>query len=262
MAFALITGASGGIGWALARELASRKHDVLLIARSESNLISHCHELHEKFGITAEYLSLDLSIADSALTVRDWLLEKDYGIDILINNAGFGSWGNIKNIEREELNQMMRLNMLTLADLCKVLLPLLEGHPKSFILNVSSTASYQAVPTLATYAATKAFVLFFSRGLRWDLKETTVSVSCLSPGSTSTGFMDRAHMSNDLKDKAEKFNMTPEEVARIGIRGMFAGKAEIIPGLINKVSVALVELMPKSLPERIAGNLYKTKKIN
>ena len=177
--------------------------------------------------------------------------------DVLINNAGFGSWGNIKDISRDELNQMMQLNMLTLADLCKVLIPVLEGQSKAFILNVCSTASYQAIPTLATYAATKAFVLLFTRGLRWDLKGTTISVSCLSPGATSTGFMDRAHMNSSLKEKAEKFEMTPEAVAKIGLRGMFAGKAEIIPGLINSISVKAVELMPKSWTERIAGNLYK-----
>ena len=260
MAFALITGASGGIGLALARELASRKHDVLLLARSENNLKNHCQELREKFGITSDYLALDLSVADSAVAVNDWLQKKNYGIDILINNAGFGSWGNIKDIKREDLNQMMRLNMLTLADLCKILLPLLEANSRAFILNVSSTAAYQAVPTLASYAATKAFVLLFSRGLRWDLKGTTVSVSCLSPGSTSTGFMDRANMGNELKEKAEKVTMTPEAVAKIAVREMFAGKAEIIPGFINLVSVKLVALVPKGLTERIAGNLYKTKK--
>lgn len=260
MAFALITGASGGIGLALARALATRKHDVLLIARSEAALNAHCLELHEKFGVSSDYLAMDLSVPDAALTVKDWLQKKNYGIDILINNAGFGSWGNIKNIDREELNQMMRLNMLTLADLCKILIPILEVNSKAYILNVSSTAAYQAVPTLASYAATKSFVLQFSRGLRWDLKSTSVSVSCLSPGTTSTGFMDRAGMGSELKEKAEKVTMTPEAVAKIAIHQMFAGKAEIIPGLINLISVKLVGLVPKGLTERIAGNLYKTKR--
>jgi short-subunit dehydrogenase len=147
--------------------------------------------------------------------------------------------------------------MLTLAELCKILLPDLEKNKKAFIMNVASTACYQAVPTLTTYAATKAFVLLFSRGLRWELKDGPVSVSCLSPGATSTGFIDRAHM-DFLKDRAEKFSMKPMEVAKIAIKGMFEGKAEIVPGAVNWVSVKLVQLLPKTLTESIAKSLYKT----
>ena len=260
MAFALITGASGGIGLALARELASQKHDVLLIARSEGKLKTCCDEIRSQFQVQADYLTLDLAKIDSALEVAQWLQQKNYTIDILINNAGFGSWGNFKDIPRDELNQMMQLNMLTLADLSKVLIPQLKANAKAYILNIGSTASYQAVPTLATYAATKSFVLLFTRGLRWDLKDTTISVSCISPGTTSTGFMDRAHMNESLKKKAEKVTMTPEAVAKIAIRGMFDGKSEIIPGLINWVSVKMAAILPKSLLESIAGSLYKTGK--
>ena len=259
MAYALVTGASGGIGWALAKELASRKHALLLLARSEENLNKNTQELRQRFGVEADYLAIDLSIPDSALQVRDWLQEKSYDINILINNAGFGSWGAVKELQRNELNQMMQLNMLTLADFCKVLLPNLEKNTHAYILNVSSTASYQAVPTLATYAATKAFVLLFSRGLRWELKGGPVSVSCLSPGATATGFIDRANM-GILKEKAEKFSMKPEQVAKIAINGMLANKAEIIPGFINWSTVKLVQLLPKVLPELIARNLYKTDK--
>ena len=256
MPYALITGASGGIGWALAKELASRKHDVLLVARSEEILKKNCEELRQKFGVNTDYLSLDLSIPDAVLQVSEWLHHKHYGIDMLINNAGFGSWGNLKDIKREELNKMMQLNMLTLADFCKVLLPDLEKNSRAFILNISSTAAYQAVPTLTSYAATKAFVLLFSRGLRWELRGSNVSVSCLSPGATSTGFVDRANMGM-IKERAEKVSMTPEAVARIAIRGLLANKAEIIPGFINWASVKLVPLLPKALPELIAKNLYK-----
>ncbi len=259
MAFALITGASGGIGWSLARELASHKHDVLLLARSEENLEKNAIELQQKFGVSAHYLAIDLSQPNVALIVKDWLAQKNFTIDILINNAGFGSWGGLKDIAREELNQMMQLNMITLADLCKVLIPELEKSQRAYILNVASTASYQAVPTLATYAATKAFVLLFSRGLRWEYKGTSISVSCLSPGATSTGFIDRANMGM-LKEKSEKFSMTPDEVAKIAIRGMFANEAEIIPGLMNWTTAKVVPLLPKSWPEKIAMNLYKTDK--
>lgn len=243
----------------MAKELAARKHDVLLVARSSETLSKNCDELRTKFGIHADFLAIDLSVTDVALNVKKWLTEKNYSIDILINNAGFGSWGNLKDISREELNQMMILNMISLADLCKVLLPELEKNKKAYILNVASTASYQAVPTLATYAATKGFVVLFSRGLRWELKDGPVSVSCVSPGSTDTGFIDRANLAF-IKEKAKKFTTGPEPVAKSAIAGMFAGKAEIVPGLMNWITVKAVGILPKTLPEIIARNLYKTDK--
>jgi short-subunit dehydrogenase len=123
---------------------------------------------------------------------------------------------------------------------------------------VASTASYQAVPTLATYAATKGFVVLFTRGLRMELKGTPISVTCLSPGATSTNFIDRAGMES-MKEKAEKFSMKPEAVAKIAIDGMFKGKAEILPGFVNWISVQLTYFMPKAIPEKIAEGLYKTK---
>jgi len=257
MAYALITGASGGIGWALTKELASRKHDVLLLARSRETLLKNCEEIRQRYGVTADSLAIDLSLPDAAVRVKEWLNEKHYQIDILINNAGFGLWGNLKDIAREELNQMMQLNMSTLADLCKVLLPALEQNKRAYILNVASTASYQAVATLTTYAATKAFVVLFSRGLRWELKGGPVSVSCVCPGTTSTGFIERANM-KFIEKKAEKFTMTAEDVARISVNGMFAGKAEIIPGLLNWTTAKLVGHLPKGLTEKIAKDLYKT----
>ena len=239
------------------KELATRKHDILLLARSEENLKKNCEELRQRHGVAAHYLAIDLSIPDSVIRVSEWLRDQDYPIDILMNNAGYGMWGNVRDLKREELNQMMQLNMLTLADFCKVLLPDLQKNQRAYILNVASTASYQAVPTLSTYAATKAFVVLFSRGLHWELKGSNVSVSCISPGTTSTGFMDRANM-GELKEKAEKITMTAEEVARIAVNGMFKGKPEIIPGLVNWISVKAVGLLPKSLTERIAKCLYET----
>ncbi|MEO6133414.1 MAG: SDR family NAD(P)-dependent oxidoreductase, partial [Saprospiraceae bacterium] len=169
MPYALITGASGGIGWAMAKELASAKHDILLLARSEDQLKSNAEELRQKFGVKADYLAIDLSDADVALKVHSWLLEKNYPIDILINNAGFAIWGKLEDLQRNIVNEMMRLNMLTLADMCKVLLPLLRKNKRAYIMNVASTSAYQAVGTLSNYGATKAFVLLFTRGLHNEL---------------------------------------------------------------------------------------------
>ncbi len=258
MAYALITGGSGGIGLCLARELASRKHNILLVARSEEQLSNICTELKKEFNVKAEFLSLDLSLPDAHIKVKSWIDQNSFSVDILINNAGYGIWNTVENTSLQELTNMMQLNMNTLVNLCYTLLPELRKHPKSFIMNVASTAAYQAVPTLATYAATKSFVVLFTRGLKRELMKSSVSVSCLSPGATSTGFVDRAGM-QVMKERAEKFSMKPEAVAKIGLAGMLNGKAEIIPGFINWLSVKLTYLVPKNLTEKIAEGLYKVK---
>ena len=256
MPYALITGASGGIGFCMAEELAQRKIDVILIARSQDKLSLACEELKKKYGIRAEYLSLDLSKQDAVPTLLDWLKEKSFEVNILINNAGYGIWGTVESTPWNALSNMMQLNMNVVAQLCSGLIPELKKHSQSYIMNVASTASYQAVPTLATYAASKAFVVLFTRGLRLELLGTAISVTCLSPGATSTNFIDRAGMES-MKEKAEKFSMKPNEVAHIAINGMFKKKAEILPGFTNWISVQLTYLIPKGIPEKIAASLYK-----
>ncbi len=257
MAYALITGGSGGIGLCLARELAKQKHDLLLVARSGDQLATLSKQLVSEFGIKANYLSLDLSKPNAHSEVKSWLDKNSYPVDILINNAGYGIWAPVESTSLDDLTNMMQLNMNTLVSLCYTLLPELKKHSKSYILNVASTASYQAVPTLTTYAATKAFVVLFTRGLRRELKKSNISISCLSPGATSTGFVDRAGM-QAMKERADKFSMSPEAVAKIGIKGMFNGKAEIIPGFTNWFSVNLTYFVPKGLTESVAEALYKT----
>jgi uncharacterized protein len=256
MAYALITGASGGIGLCLARELAKRKIDLILVARSSDKLSTICEQLKKEFSIKAEYLSLDLSESNAVSSLVNWINQKSFAVNILINNAGYGIWGTVESTSVDKLNNMMQLNMSVVANLSHAMLPELKKHVKSYILNVASTAAYQAVPTLATYAASKAFVVLFTRGLRMELKGTSVSVTCLSPGATSTNFIDRAGM-EAMKAKAEKFSMKPEAVAQIAIEGMLKGKAEILPGFINWISVQMTYLMPKFIPEKIAAGLYK-----
>jgi hypothetical protein len=254
--YALITGASGGIGYYFAHELAKRRHNLILIARSEDKLQKLANELKEKYSISCNYLPLDLSQPGASTQITSWCKGNQYQINILINNAGYGLFGSFENQSIEQVTNMMQLNMNTLVELCHVFIPQLKSKSKAYILNVASTASYQAVPTLASYAASKAFVVLFTRGLRYELKDTNLSVSCLSPGTTSTNFMDRAGMES-LKERAEKFAMSAEVVAKIGIEGMFKGKAEIIPGFVNWFSATLAGFVPKALTERIAASLYE-----
>jgi len=259
MTYALITGASKGIGKAMAFELAARKYNVLLVSRSANLLSDVGEEIRKRYSVSVDTFPVDLSEADSAAKVRDWCVSKNYNVSILINNAGYGLWGNFENISLVDQMNMMTLNMQALVRLSYEMLPLLRKNSAAYLLNVASTAAYQAVATLSIYAATKSFVLLFTRGLRRELFDSTVSVSCVSPGATSTEFMNRAGMGDQLKEKAKKFEMKPEAVAKIAIRGMFAGKAEIIPGVTNYIAAQLTSLVPKGITEVIAANIYKTK---
>lgn len=253
--YALITGASNGIGKAMAIVLAKKKYNLLLVARSADDLSLLAEQLKEQYQIDVRYLSIDLSGFNSSIEVYKWCSSITSSLSVLINNAGYGLWGDFENLALDEQQNMLRLNINTVVELSHHLLTLLKQERSAYILNISSTAAYQAVPTLALYAASKAFVLSYSRALRYELKDSSISVSCLCPGPTATGFADRAGMSA-LADLADKFNMTSADVAAIGIKGMFNKKAEIIPGFLNKLSAFGAIHLPKSLIERITAKLY------
>ena len=254
--YALITGATKGIGRSFAKILAEKGYNVLLVSRNESELKSVALSLQSDFNVDALYVAIDLSDDAAALKLAQWVDELAIPLSILINNAGYGLWGNFETLNLTEQLNMLNLNLTTVVKLTYLLLPALKKQPVSFILNVSSTAAYQAVPTLALYAASKAFILSFSRALRYELKNSAVSVSCLSPGPTDTGFANRAGM-DSLAHLAEKFNMSPQTVAAIGLKGMFHKKAEIIPGFLNHISTLAARIVPKSWVESITAGIYK-----
>jgi len=256
MNYALITGASKGIGRSIATVLAEKKYNLILVARSTSELQLVSSELITKYGVQVEYIALDLSVPSAPGELFDWVQKNRYDISILINNAGYAVWGEFDTTSLEEQNRMMQVNMQTPVALCHHFLPLLRQQPAAYIMNVASTAAYQAVPTLSTYAGSKAFMLLFTRGIRADLNGTNVSVTCLSPGPVNTNFIDRAGM-QVIKATAEKYGMMPDEVARIAVKGMFAKKSEVIPGALNAATAFFTRLVPKAMVEKIAGNLYK-----
>ena len=152
---------------------------------------------------------------------------------------------------------MMQLNMATLVGMTRIFLPELRTRSKAYILNVASSAAYQAVPGLTLYAATKSFVLAFSRGLHQELSKSAVTVTCVSPGATDTDFPNRAQIGEKGMKAAEKLNMSPAAVASIAVRAMLAGKAEVITGFVNKLGAAMAWLLPKTLVERTAMKIYE-----
>ncbi|PWT71881.1 MAG: NAD(P)-dependent oxidoreductase [Bacteroidetes bacterium] len=257
MTFALITGASKGIGKAIAEQLASRGYNVLLVARSEQLLREVANNISSQFKVQADILSLDLSVPDAPENLYHWCIEKNYPVSILVNNAGYGLSGSFERFSPGENLNMMRVNMIALVHLCQLFLPMLRQQKESYILNIASSAAYQAIPYLSVYSATKAFVLRFSRGLRRELHGSSVSVTVISPGATDTDFVVRAKVGEKGVKTAEKVNMTPQKVAELSVNAMFAGKAELITGFINKVGAFLSWLMPNGVVEKTAMKIYE-----
>lgn len=257
MAFAIITGASKGIGKCIAEELAAKGADVILIARSENVLKELSAKLAADYKINAKYLAIDLAEKGAAQKIVLWCRENKYEVSILVNNAGYGLSGNFEKYAAAAHAEMMQVNMNVPVELCHAFLSVLKANSPSYILNIASSAAYQAVPGLNVYAASKAFVLSFSRGLRQELKGTGVSVTCVCPGSTDTGFIDRAEAKDKARKLAEKVNMTPQSVARTAVSAMFRKKAEVIPGFINKAGAFITWLLPKNVVEKGAMKIYE-----
>ncbi|MEO8853024.1 MAG: SDR family oxidoreductase [Ginsengibacter sp.] len=256
--YALVTGGSKGIGKAIAECLAKKKYNLLLVARSEEILRDVAEEINKEYNVDVKWLALDLSESTAASQVNNWITKNNFQVSILINNAGYGLWGNFHELPLEDQNNMLRLNVFTLVNLTYLMIPALMLQPKAYILNTGSLAGYQAMPTLNLYAASKALVNFFTRALRYELKDTSISVSLLSPGSVRTNFMDRAGLQH-LQKTADKFSMDPEEIAAIAVKGMFHEKKEIMPGFVNRFTAGLVKLMPKSFIENVTASAYKKK---
>lgn len=255
--YAVITGASKGIGKAIAFELAKKHYNLVLVARSENLLKEVKKEIQSKNEVSIETLSLDLSTNEAASKLLAFCESNNLKVSVLVNNAGYGLSGKIDKHSIEDNSNMIQLNVLSLTQITQTFLPILERNAPAYILNVASTASYQAIPGLAIYSATKAFVLSFSRALYHELKSRNIYVTALSPGPTATEFSDRAQISEKGLKAAEKVNMSAEEVAKIGVDALFEKKPEVVTGILNKIGAFGVGLLPKFLAEKIAGSIYE-----
>lgn len=256
MSYALITGASKGIGKAIATSLAKRKYDLVLVARSADLLQQVADELSSTYQVRVVIIPMDLGAPDAAQQVYDHCVRANINISILVNNAGYGLAGKFDSYTWQQHQDMMTVNMNVAVHLIHVFLPMLKAAPQAHILNIVSTTAYQALPGLGMYAATKAFSLSFSRALQFELRNTSVSVTAVSPGSTDTDFVNRADMGPKARKNADKFNMKPEEVAEIAVKAMFNKKVEVIAGFVNKLGAVMAWLLPKRLVEKTAAGFY------
>lgn len=254
--YALVTGGSKGIGKAIALQLASKGGNLLLVARNETELKQAAEEIKNRYGVKVDVLAIDLSLANAAEEVLKWTADNNYAINILVNNAGFGVFGNFADIPLNEQMVMLNVNTSTLVKFCHLFVPSLKAQSEAYILNISSTAAFQALPTLALYAASKSFVLSFSRAINYELKDTSVSVTCVCPGPVETNFADRAGL-GALDKIAKKFNMQPAEVAAIALKAMYRKKTEITPGFTNKIGAFASRILSKRFLEKTAASIYK-----
>jgi uncharacterized protein len=259
MNYAIVTGAAKGIGKAIAAELAKRNYNLLLIDMDDIGLYKTAEEVKKNHNVSVETFTIDLSDEDAVEEIYHRSRRYHDDLTVVVNNAGYGLNGPFADIAYHRHIDNINVNVKAVVGICHRFIPILNKQAKGYLLNVASTTAYQTVPYLNVYASTKAFMLSFTRGLRYELRNTNVSVSALSPGSTDTDFVNRAGMGESILKTARKFNMSPEEVGEIAISGLFKSKAEIVPGFTNKLNAFLPKFFPKSLVERIAGNVYEPK---
>jgi short-subunit dehydrogenase len=249
----LITGASSGIGEVFARRLAARGRNVLLVARSEDKLITLCNEIGRSNSIRAQYVALDLSLPESPARLFEEAEKRGLSIDLLVNNAGFGSFGEFSKADLARELNMIDLNIKALVELTYRFLQPMRELRQGAIINVASTAAFQAVPFMGTYAATKAFVLSFSEALWEENRPFGIRVMALCPGVTDTNFFEAAH---GQKPPA-RTSQTPEEVVETALRGLAHGKSHIVSGWSNRAMIEAERLAPRSLVTRMAGRMMR-----
>ena len=248
MKVTLITGASSGIGEAFARRLAAEKHDLVLVARSEKKLHELCDELMLQYKITAHYVTVDLTAADADQRLFDETEKHGFEIDWLINNAGFGSYGDFSNLDLDHESRMIDLNIRSLTAITHRYLQGMRTRKSGTIINVSSAAGFQPIPFMATYAATKAFVNSFSEAIAEENRLFGIHVMALCPGSTKTNFHAAAKMDRVIQVKGRQ---TAEEVVETALRGVKSGRTRIVSGFVNDLVSRLVTFVPNAVITRV-----------
>ncbi len=240
---ALVTGASRGIGIELARMFAEHGHDLVVVARNQADLERLADELRSKLGTNVTVLVYDLTDRTSPERIFAELEQRGLQIDVLVNNAGFGTWGPFGETDLKEELDLIQVNIAALTHLTKLFLRPMLARKRGRILNVASTGSFQPGPIMAVYCASKAYVLSFTEAVAMEVEGSGVSLTALCPGGTESSFQERAdmHEARILKGKL----MTAREVAEQGYRATMKGKTITIPGMMNKLLAQSNRIAPR-----------------
>jgi short-subunit dehydrogenase len=254
---ALITGASAGIGEAMARELASRGHGVTLVARRGDRLRALTAELSERHGVRAEGLDADLGDPAAREQLASHVAELGLEVEVLVNNAGFGASGNLAACGRDALLTMLRVNCEALLDLQALHLPAMVERGRGVVINIASTAAFQPMPGTATYGATKAFVLSLSEAVHEELKGTGVTVTAVCPGPVKTEFMEVAGIAHAEDQLPNVFWMESDAVAKAAVDGAERGKRVVVPGLFNRAGAVTGQHTPRMLALPLVKRIWR-----
>ncbi len=246
----LITGASSGIGADLARVFAREGYDLILVARSRDRLDALVRELRDAFGATVRALPIDLSTPGAAGVVRERAAQEGIDVDVLVNDAGFGMRGPFAELDPARQIEMIQVNLVALTELTRLFVPDMVRQGAGRILNVASTAAFQPGPLMAVYCATKAYVLSFSEALAEELRGSGVTVTCVAPGATETGFGEIAGVSATRLFRAG--TTSSREVAEAAYAALNKGVALVVPGCRNRLLSASVRFLPIPTAARVA----------
>src|SRR6476620_49148 len=251
---ALITGASSGIGLDLA-QLMAPNFDLIITARNQAALEKIALELQTAHGNHVHVIPADLTLPEAPQQIFAEIDRRGLPVDILINNAGFGSYGAFAESDLRTSLDMVEVNIAAITALTRLALPGMIQRKHGRIMNVASTAGFQPGPLMAVYYATKAYVIMFSEAIANELKGSGVTVTCFCPGATATNFAERANMKESRLFKLGA--MKSKDVARTGYKGMMAGKVLVIPGIINKTLAMSVRFSPRKLVTAISRGLQE-----
>jgi hypothetical protein len=254
---AVITGASSGIGRSLALELAARQHDLILIARSAEALEQTAAEIRARYPVVVTSTVADLT--DPAQVTACWQRVTAEGVvpDVLINNAGYGDWKPFAAAEWPRIEGIIQLNILAVTRLCHLALPLMRQAGRGRIMNVASCAGFSAGPNMATYFASKAYVLHFTEALAAENRGSGVTLTALCPGATSTEFHKVAGFRHDHRLFTGPMASHPDAVARFAIKAMFQGRRLAIHGWLNHVATFLIRFVPRRLATSTAHSALR-----
>jgi short-subunit dehydrogenase len=252
---ALITGASTGIGYEFAKLFARDGSGLVVVARNGQRLAEVKAELEQQFHVPVTVVPKDLALAQAPDELFAELQRERIEVDVLVNNAGFGTHGPFAEADPASQLQMMQVNMAALTHLTRLFLPGMIARTSGRILNVASTAAFQPGPLMAVYYASKAYVLSFSEALANELRGTGVTVTALCPGPTRTNFQNRAGVGDTLLARSGVADAA--SVARTGYRGLMAGKTVVIPGTRNRILAFTVRWLPRSLVIRAVRNIQE-----
>ncbi|HEY3295164.1 MAG TPA: SDR family oxidoreductase [bacterium] len=254
----LITGATSGIGYELAKLFARDHHDLVLVARNAEKLAQIVRDFEAHYGIRVRVMVRDLAAPSAAREIFEELQRDGLTVDTLVNNAGFGVFGLFAETDLQKNLDLLAVNLTSLTELTGLFLPPMLKAGRGRILNVASTAGFQPGPLMSVYYASKAYVVSFSEALAEEVKSGGVTVSCLCPGPTETQFQQHAGM--ERSKLFEHAMIDAATVAEVGYRGMRRGKTLIIPGFRNKLLVQVVRFTPRRLIPRVVRSMQEQRR--